>query len=55
MSGAHRDRIEHCQSLRDYMQQHPHAWSAAFTRALDEYRRTAAVALEARFARTAVG
>lgn len=53
MSGAHDDRVEHCQAVRDYMQQHSPTWAATFTRALAEYRRTAAVALEASFARTA--
>lgn len=54
MSGAHTDRAQHCQLMCDYMQQQPPAWSLIFTRALDEYRRAAAVALEASFARAAV-
>lgn len=54
MSGAHDDRAEHCKAVHDYMQQQSPTWSATFTRALAEYRRAAAVALEANFARQAV-
>lgn len=52
MSGAGSEHIEHCRAVREYMLQHP-TWSLAFTRALEEYRRTAAVALEANVARAA--
>jgi len=53
MSGAHSERIEHLRAVRQYMQQQPSAWSAAFRRALEEYRRAAAVALQTRVARAA--
>ena len=52
MSGAGSEHIEHCRAVREYMLQHP-TWSLAFTRALEDYRRTAAVALEANVARAA--
>lgn len=54
ITGARTDRIEHCQVVFDYMQQQPPTWSLAFTRALEEYRRAAAVALENTLARTTV-
>jgi hypothetical protein len=51
MEGAEADRARHCKAVRVYIEQQPQAWSEAFTKALDGYRRAATSALEHAFTR----
>jgi hypothetical protein len=51
MPGADADRASHCQAVRDYMAQHPSAWSDAFSEALLQYRKAATRLLESTFNR----
>jgi hypothetical protein len=46
MEGAEADRASHCQAVRGHIEQLPRAWSDAFSKALDGYRRAATQALE---------
>jgi hypothetical protein len=51
MPGADVDRANHCQAVRDYMTQHPTAWSDTFAEALLQYRKAATRLLESTFNR----